>query len=99
MQTWRERRCVSARVRAEVFEHLHERVPVNGRSMATMMNSSESMSSASSAVMNVCARKLSAPKKNVKPRVMIAPPNRMSHTTPGTTPSASTSRTRRAWVS
>src|SRR5215472_8844036 len=36
--------------------------------------------------------------KSVKPTVMIAPPNRTNHITPGTTPAATTSRALRAWV-
>jgi hypothetical protein len=56
------------------------------------------MSSASSPVIMVWARKLRVPKKNVNAIVTAAPPNRISQMTFGTLPSAAIRRDRRACV-
>ena len=66
--------------------------------MAMITSRPEKISVASPPVISTWARRCLVPKKKVKPMVTTAPTNRVNQMTPGTTPSATTIRARRAWV-
>ena len=70
--------------------------PAKGWSMATIVSSPANIRTDSAPVIADWARRFSAPKKNVKPIVIAAPPKSTSQTIPGTMPLAVTRRARRA---